>query len=99
MTKEDICAQIEYYVSCREIFNHYGEHHQKQQLIQELAELIQAITKDDKENFIEELADVQVMIDQFTISNPELDEKYQQIQLEKVKRQIQRIEEEENGKV
>lgn len=88
---------IKYYTCCREIFDYFGEEQQKQQLIQELAELIQAITKGDEENFIEELADVQVMIDQFTICNPKLDAKYQEIQFEKVKRQIKRIEGEKNN--
>lgn len=94
MTPEEEREQMEYYASCRIIFDHYGIEHQKLQFIQELAELIQAITKGDEKNFTEELADVQVMIDQFVISNPALDEKYQQIQLEKVRRQIKRIEEE-----
>lgn len=91
MTPEEEREQIEYYTCCRIIFDHYGIETQKLQFIQELSELIQAITKDDAENFAEELADVQVMIDQFIISNPALDEKYQQIQLEKVRRQIKRI--------
>ena len=64
---------------------------QKLQFIQELSELIQAITKGDADNFIEELAVVQVMIDQFIISNHILDIKYKKIMLEKVRRQIKRI--------
>lgn len=91
MTAEEEREQMLYYASCRIIFDHYGIENQKLQFIQELAELIQAITKGDEENFVEELADVQVMIDQFVISNPALDAKYQQIQLEKVRRQIKRI--------
>lgn len=51
-----------YYENCRSIFLNYGLKNQKKQFIQELAELIQAITKNDFENFAEELADVQVMI-------------------------------------
>lgn len=99
MTDQEVREQIEYYTSCRIIFDHYGQDIQKKQLIQELAELIQAVTKNDEDNFIEELADVQVMIDQFLIANPELDEKVQKLQFQKVRRQIQRIEEEGNGKV
>ena len=38
---------INYYTGCRIIFDHYGEEHQKKQLVQELAELIVAITKND----------------------------------------------------
>lgn len=57
----------EYNDNLKRIFRHYGKENQKKQLIQELAELIVAITKNDTDNFIEELADVQVMIDQFTL--------------------------------
>ena len=53
---------INYYTGCKIIFSHYGEEHQKKQLIQELGELIIAITKDDLENVIEEMADVEVML-------------------------------------
>lgn len=37
------------------------------------------------------MADVQVMIDQFTINDVDLDLKMQEIQLKKVKRQLERI--------
>ena len=43
---------------CRNIFDYYGIDNQKNQLIQELGELIVAITKDNLENIIEEMADV-----------------------------------------
>lgn len=90
MTEQEL---NEYYICCRKIFEHYGMEKQKLQFIQELSELIQAITKGDADNFIEELADVQVMIDQFIIANHVLDIKYKKIMLEKVRRQIKRIEE------
>ncbi len=83
-----------YYENCRAIFVNYGLKNQKKQFIQELAELIQAITKNDFENFAEELADVQVMIDQFITFNPDLDKLYKQIRREKVERQLKRIREE-----
>lgn len=57
---------------------HYGLKVQKQQFIQELAELIVALTKNDIDNLIEEMADVQVMIDQFTINDVDLDLKMQE---------------------
>lgn len=85
-----------YYKGCKQIFEFYGKEHQTLQLVQELAELIQAITKGDKENFIEEIADVQVMIDQFIIMHPDLDKEMRRIQLEKVKRQLKRMEELKN---
>lgn len=85
-----------YHTGCKQIFKYYGKERQMLQLVQELAELIQAITKGDKENFIEEIADVQVMIDQFTIMHPDLDKEMRKIQLEKVKRQLKRMEELQN---
>lgn len=81
----------EYYKAETAIFKHYGLKAQKQQFIQELAELIVALTKKDIDNLIEEMADVQVMIDQFTINDVDLDLKMQEIQLQKVKRQLERI--------
>lgn len=86
--------QIKYYTGCKTIFDYYGIENQKLQFIQELSELIQAITKNNPDNFIEEIADVQVMIDQFCIAFPELDKKYQKFMLEKVERQLKRIEKE-----
>ena len=73
------------------IFNHYGYEAQSQQLIQELAELIVAITKKDTLNFIEELADVLVMIGQFLTVYPDLEDSVIAIQKEKIKRQLDRI--------
>lgn len=83
-----------YYWDCKRIYDHYGEKQQKKQLIQELGELIVAITKEDNENFIEELADVSVMIDQFLIAYPDVDDSVKATQFKKVARQIKRIEEE-----
>ena len=85
---------IEYYKAETDILKHYGLKAQKQQFIQELAELIVALTKNDIDNLIEEMADVQVMIDQFTINDDDLDLKMQEIQLAKVRRQLERIKKE-----
>lgn len=85
---------IEYYKAETAILKHYGLKTQKQQFIQELAELIVALTKNDIDNLIEEMADVQVMIDQFTINDDDLDLKMQEIQLAKVRRQLERIKKE-----
>lgn len=84
----------EYYKAETAILKHYGLKAQKQQFIQELAELIVALTKKDIDNLIEEMADVQVMIDQFTINDVDLDLKMQEIQLAKVRRQLERIKKE-----
>ena len=57
--------------------------------------MIVAITKNDLENIIEEIADVQVMLDQFKIANPEIQRKSESIMLMKVKRQLARIRDEQ----
>lgn len=88
MTEQEM---IEYYKAETAILKHYRIKTQKQQFIQELAELIVALTKNDINNLIEEMADVQVMIDQFTINNVDLDLKMQEIQLQKVRRQLEQI--------
>ncbi len=88
MNKEQLKT---YYNACRFIFQNYGEDAQKRQLIQELAELIVALTKNDSENIIEEMADVQVMFDQFTLNKKCLYEKIELMQLKKVERQVNRI--------
>lgn len=46
----------------KELLAHYGIKAQKMKLIEELAELIQALAKDDVNAIKEELADVEVMI-------------------------------------
>lgn len=85
---------INYYTGCKIIFSHYGEEHQKKQLIQELAELIVAITKDDLENVIEEMADVEVVLDQFKINYPKINGKIDTAMLNKVNSQLRRIKKE-----
>ena len=76
---------------CRNIFDYYGIASQKNQLIQELGELIVAITKDNLENIIEEMADVQVMLDQFRLSQPDWRYQIDSIKQAKVRRQIERM--------
>ncbi|MGL4730003.1 MAG: hypothetical protein ACRCW0_00280 [Clostridium sp.] len=51
----------------KEILNFYGEEAQANQLVQELAELVVGITKDDIENIKEEIADIEVMMAQFCL--------------------------------
>lgn len=86
-----------YYTGCKIIFSHYGEEKQKQQLIQELSELITAITKNNPKNIIEEMADVLVMIDQFLINRPLMEKQIESVQLDKIKRQLERIKHEKGG--
>lgn len=74
------------------IFNHYGYNNQRKKLIEECSELIRAIVRDDDENFVEELADVSVLTDQFLNHFPKYKEKFLKIKQEKIDRQIARIE-------
>lgn len=76
---------------CRDIFGYYGIKNQQKQLIQEMGELIVAITKNNLENIIEEMADVQVMLDQFRLSIPEWRSQIDSIKQAKVRRQIERM--------
>lgn len=87
-----------YFKSCKIIFNHYGKQAQERQLIQELGELIVAITKGDLENILEEMADVQVMIDQFALYK-DYGDKIVPIQHNKVLRQLMRIKKEKESKL
>ena len=49
----------------RKVWEHYGEEAQTKKLVEELAELITAIARDDIRAIREEMADVEVMIMQF----------------------------------
>lgn len=82
-----------YFLACKLIFEHYGEEPQKLQLIQEMAELAVALTKNNLENIIEEMADVQIMLDQFC-SCVGYGDKVIEIQQQKINRQLKRIKEE-----
>ena len=86
------------------IMQHYGAEHQKDILIEECAELIQATEKsrrlDDRPeltaDMVEELADVQIMIMQFeSIMGYYWSELFERTVEEKLQRQMDRIREEE----
>lgn len=49
----------------RKVWEHYGEEAQTKKLVEELAELITAIAREDTRAIREEMADVEVMIMQF----------------------------------
>jgi uncharacterized protein YabN with tetrapyrrole methylase and pyrophosphatase domain len=83
---------IEYVANCKRIFKEYGKASQSIQLIQECSELINAITKFDTTNMIEEMADIQVLIDQFCYYNPQIANAIDRTKLAKAQRQINRIE-------
>lgn len=87
-----------------QIAEHYGPSNQSRQLIEEMAELTQALCKAqrvgtmvyNKENIIEEIADVEIMTYQMKCLLHCFDE-VAQVKNEKIARQIARIENE--GKV
>ena len=74
-----------------QIIVYYGEKHQKNKAIEELLELANAICDNDKENVIEEIADVLIMIEQmqliFGITNDDI----QEVKEFKIKRTLERI--------
>ena len=55
-----------YEESIRRIADIYGIYNQRDKLIEELSELLVAITHDYLGNMLEEMADVRIMIDQMT---------------------------------
>ena len=87
---------------CGEILKHYGVMKQRRQLVEECAELIQAVCKMNRAtpqesgnafyNFLEEVADVEIMLEQMkqTLTDRERDTLLQ-IQTAKINRQLQRI--------
>ena len=83
------------------IAEHYGPSNQSRQLIEEMAELTQALCKAqrvgtmvyNRENIIEEIADVEVMLYQMKHLLG-CHEEVTRIKQEKIARQIARIEEE-----
>lgn len=77
---------------CGEILQHYGEEHQQEKAIEEMAELISAIKHKDRSNYVDELADVQVMIEQlFQALSFEEQQKFIVTIHNKIDRQIDRI--------
>lgn len=77
---------------CSDILRYYGEEHQQEKSIEEMAELISAIKHNDRANYIEELADVGVMLEQL-YQSLSLEEKatFIKTQNNKILRQIERI--------
>lgn len=77
---------------CGEILKHYGEEHQQEKAIEEMAELISAIKHNDRKNYIDELADVSIMVEQlFQALSFEEQQKYIVTIHNKIDRQIDRI--------
>ena len=84
--------------ACKQIIAHYGDRAQRHILIEECAELIQAVIKCERgcegadENFVEELADVSIMIEQMVQSLCLYDlQRYNETLKNKLDRQLKRM--------
>ena len=80
----------------RYIADYYGKEAQSKKLIEELAELIRAMVREDNTNIMEEIADVEIMLAQIKYLYAQV---YDDIINYKLDRQIGRIEQEINKKV
>lgn len=77
------------------IFNYYGRKGQEYKLVEEMAELTQAVIKNDRKNIIEEMADVQIVLMQLRINlNSSESKEFVKLFNEKIERQLNRIESE-----
>lgn len=78
----------------QKILNHYGEEHQVYKLIEEMAELTVALLKQKVINIHEELADVEIMLEQLKLMEFYDEEKKEIKKLFKLNRQLKRIDNE-----
>lgn len=78
----------------KKIVNHYGEEAQAHKAIEELNELAVAIAHQDKEAMLEEMADVYIMMEQLKEFDFFDYDKFSDMVVYKLQRQIKRIEEE-----
>jgi NTP pyrophosphatase (non-canonical NTP hydrolase) len=75
------------------ILNFYGHQKQKIKVIEELAELTKAICKNDIENINEELADVEIMLQQLKIIFDIDQNKIEKLKQDKIERTLNKIKE------
>ena len=75
------------------IFNTYGKSHQVSKLLEEVGEFIETVINEDKENMVQEMADVVVMLKQFQYYYGITDEEIINNMQFKIKRQLERIKE------
>ena len=79
------------------IFNYYGRKGQEYKLVEEMAELTQAIIKNKREHIIEEMADVQNILLQLRLNfNSSERKQFVETFNKKIERQLNRIESEKN---
>lgn len=79
-----------------EIADHYGVEHQTNKAIEELSELTRALARGDRDNFVEELADVDIMLTQLCYLHKIYPEEIIRVENRKLERQLKRIKEEGN---
>lgn len=89
---------MDYQDGIKEIIKYYKSQHQTLKLAEESVELADASFKlyknkgeEDVEHLIEEIADVEVLIDQLKIIYPEMEKRIPEYKTKKVKRQLERI--------
>ena len=75
------------------IFYTYGKSHQVSKLLEEVGEFIETVMNEDKENMVQEMADVVVMLKQFQYYYGITDEEIINNMQFKIKRQLERIKE------
>ena len=89
------CEMCEYqYIKdqLNKIYNHYGQQNQHLKLIEEMRELTIAILGDDYNNYLEELADVSIVLEQIILNlGLESKEQFENIRFEKIVRTLKRI--------
>ena len=81
------------------IFYTYGKSHQVSKLLEEVGEFIETVINDDKENMVQEMADCMVMLKQFQYYYGITDEEIINNMQFKIKRQLERIENEESNNI
>ena len=92
MDQNDIRVQ-----KCGEILEHYGFEAQQEKLVEECEELIEAARGEDYDSFIEELADVTIMIAQMNLAlTDEQSEQFESMINYKLARTLDRIKAEVN---
>ena len=87
---------INRFVAMCEIAEHYGVEHQTNKAIEELSELTRALARGDRDNFIEELADVDIMLTQLCYLHKIYPKDIIRVENRKLERQLKRIKEEGN---
>ncbi|MBR2284581.1 MAG: hypothetical protein IJ874_09245 [Ruminococcus sp.] len=80
---------------CKRILEHYGFDNQQEKLVEECEELIEAAQGEDWDHFIEELADVRIMVEQMYYAlDPDQQKQYHEMVGFKIERTLQRMRDE-----